>query len=72
MIKNKLFLAYIILAFNAAFIESSNMVIKNAEIYDGIENNSYQGHILIRDGVIAKISKHQCLMQIRFTMLKEK
>ena len=57
MIKNKLFLAYIILAFNAAFIESSNMVIKNAEIYDGIENNSYQGHILIRDGVIAKISK---------------
>ena len=57
MIKNKLFLAYIILAFNAAFIESSNMVIKNAEIYDGIENSSYQGHILIREGVIAKISK---------------
>ena len=57
MIKNKLLLAYIVLAFNAAFIESSNMVIKNAEIYDGIENNSYQGHILIRDGVIAKISK---------------
>ena len=57
MIKNKLFLAYIILAFNAAFIESSNMVIKNAEIYDGIENNSYQGHILISEGVIAKISK---------------
>ena len=57
MIKNKLFLSYIILAFNAAFIESSNMVIKNAEIYDGIENNSYQGHILIREGVIAKISK---------------
>jgi imidazolonepropionase-like amidohydrolase len=57
MIKNKLFLAYIILTFNAVFIESSNMVIKNAEIYDGIENNSYQGHILIREGVIAKISK---------------
>ena len=57
MIKNKLFLAYIILAFNAAFLESSNIVIKNAEIYDGIENNSYQGHILIREGVIAKISK---------------
>ena len=57
MIKNKLFLAYIILAFNAAFLESSNMVIKNAEIYDGIENSSYQGHILIREGVIAKISK---------------
>ena len=57
MIKNKLFLAYIILAFNAAFLESSNMVIKNAEIYDGIENNSYKGHILIREGVIAKISK---------------
>ena len=57
MIKNKPFLAYIILAFNAAFLESSNMVIKNAEIYDGIENSSYQGHILIREGVIAKISK---------------
>ena len=57
MIKNKLLLAYIILAFNTAFIESANMVIKNAEIYDGIENNSYQGHILIREGVIAKISK---------------
>jgi imidazolonepropionase-like amidohydrolase len=57
MIKNKLFFAYIILAFNAAFVESSNMVIKNAEIYDGIENSSYQGHILIREGVIAKISK---------------
>jgi len=57
MIKNKLFLAYIILAFNSAFLESSNMVIKNAEIYDGIENSSYQGHILIREGVIAKISK---------------
>ena len=57
MIKNKLFLAYIILAFNAAFLESSNIVIKNAEIYDGIENSSYQGHILIREGVIAKISK---------------
>jgi imidazolonepropionase-like amidohydrolase len=57
MIKNKLFFVYIILAFNAAFVESSNMVIKNAEIYDGIENSSYQGHILIREGVIAKISK---------------
>ena len=57
MIKNKLFLAYIILAFNAAFLESSNIVIKNAEIYDGIENSPYQGHILIREGVIAKISK---------------
>ena len=42
---------------NALFLESSNLVIKNAEIYDGIENNSYQGHILINDGVISRISK---------------
>jgi len=46
-----------ILTFNSAFLESSNLVIKNAEIYDGIENDSYQGHILISDGVITKISK---------------
>jgi imidazolonepropionase-like amidohydrolase len=57
MIKDKICLAYIMLIFNAAFLESSNLVIKNAEIYDGIENNSYQGHILINDGVISKISK---------------
>jgi imidazolonepropionase-like amidohydrolase len=57
MIKNKFLLALIILTSNAVFLESSNLVIKNAEIYDGIENNSYLGHILINDGVIAKISK---------------
>ena len=57
MIKNKFLLAFVILSSNALFLESSNLVIKNAEIYDGIENNSYQGHILINDGVIAKISK---------------
>jgi len=59
MIKNKFLLAFIItiLTFNSAFLESSNLVIKNAEIYDGIENDSYQGHILISDGVITKISK---------------
>lgn len=59
MIKNKFLLAFTItiLTFNSAFLESSNLVIKNAEIYDGIENNLYQGHILINDGVITKISK---------------
>lgn len=57
MIKNKFLLAFTILTFNTAFLESSNLVIKNAEIYDGIENDSYQGHILISDGVITKISK---------------
>ena len=48
MIKNKFLLAFVILSSNALFLESSNLVIKNAEIYDGIENNSYQGHILIQ------------------------
>ena len=57
MIKNKFLLAFVILSSNSLFLESSNLVIKNAEIYDGIENNSYQGHILINDGVITKISK---------------
>ena len=57
MIKNKFLLAFIILTSNSVFLESSNLVIKNAEIYDGIENNSYQGHILISEGVISKISK---------------
>jgi adenine deaminase len=55
MIKNKFLLALVILTSNSLFLESSNLVIKNAEIYDGIEKNSYQGHILINDGVIAKI-----------------
>jgi imidazolonepropionase-like amidohydrolase len=57
MIKNKFLLTLIILTSNSVFLESSNLVIKNAEIYDGIENNPYQGHILINDGVITKISK---------------
>lgn len=57
MIKNRFLLVLAILIFNSGFIESSSLVIKNAEIYDGIENNSYQGHVLISDGVIAKISK---------------
>jgi imidazolonepropionase-like amidohydrolase len=57
MIKNKFLVAFVILTSNSLFLESSNLVIKNAEIYDGIEKNSYQGHILINDGVIAKISK---------------
>ena len=57
MIKNKFLLVLMILTSNSVFLESSDLVIKNAEIYDGIENNSYKGHILINDGVISKISK---------------
>jgi len=57
MIKNKFLLAFVILTSNSLFLEASNLVIKNAEIYDGVENSSYQGHILIKDGVITKISK---------------
>jgi len=57
MIKDKFLLVFTILTFNSVFLESSNLVIKNAEIYDGVENDSYLGHILINDGVIAKISK---------------
>jgi imidazolonepropionase-like amidohydrolase len=57
MIKNKFLLAFVILTSNSLFLEASNLVIKNAEIYDGIENSSYQGHILIKDGIITKISK---------------
>ena len=57
MIKNKFLLVLIILTSHSVFLESSDLVIKNAEIYDGIENNPYQGHILINDGVVTKISK---------------
>ena len=57
MIKSKFLLAFVILTSNSLFLEASNLVIKNAEIYDGVENSSYQGHILIKDGVITKISK---------------
>ena len=43
--------------FNIYFIEAQNIVIKNAMIYDGINDNAFSGNILIEEGVIKKISQ---------------
>ena len=43
--------------FNIYFIEAQNIVIKNAMIYDGINDNAFSGNILIEEGVIKKVSQ---------------
>ena len=45
------------LIFNIYIIEAQSIVIKNAMIYDGINDNAFTGNILIEDGVIKKVSK---------------
>jgi imidazolonepropionase-like amidohydrolase len=45
------------LIFNIYIIEAQNIVIKNAIIYNGVDDNSFIGSILIEDGVIKKVSK---------------
>ena len=45
------------LIFNIYIIEAQSIVIKNAMIFDGINDNAYTGNILIEDGVIKKVSK---------------
>lgn len=42
-------------------IYGSSIVIKNANIFDGIGEESYEGHILIKDGMINRISKSTSL-----------
>ena len=54
---------YIKILFSAALIfniytaEAQSIVIKNAMIYDGINDNAFSGNILIEDGVIKKVSQ---------------
>lgn len=57
MIKYKILLVLSLIFFNSSFLEAKSTVIKNATIFDGIEDSSYNGHILIEDGYIKKISK---------------
>ena len=57
MIKYKILLVLSLIFFNSNFLEAKSIVIKNATIFDGIESSSYNGHILIEDGYIKKISK---------------
>ncbi|MDB2582297.1 amidohydrolase family protein [Gammaproteobacteria bacterium] len=45
------------LIFNIYIIEAQSIVIKNALIFDGINDNAFTGNILIEDGVIKKVSK---------------
>ena len=54
---------YIKILFSAALIfniytaEAQSIVIKNAMIYDGINDNAFSGNILIEDGLIKKVSQ---------------
>ena len=57
MIKYKIILVLSLIFFNSSLLEAKSTVIKNATIFDGIEDSSYNGHILIEDGYIKKISK---------------
>ena len=53
--KNIFFLAFLVLSVNSILAES--IVIKNATIYNGIDDNPFSGNILIEDGLIKKVSK---------------
>ena len=57
MIKYKILIVLSLIFFNSSLLEAKSIVIKNATIFDGIEDSSYNGHILIKDGYIKKISK---------------
>ena len=57
MIKYKILLVLSLIFFKSSLLEAKSTVIKNATIFDGIEDSSYNGHILIEDGYIKKISK---------------
>ena len=57
MIKYKILFVLSLIFFNSSLLEAKSIVIKNATIFDGIEDSSYNGHILIKDGYIKKISK---------------
>ena len=48
--KNILFLALLVFSANTIFAQS--IVIKNANIYNGIDDNPFNGNIFIEDGLI--------------------
>ena len=53
--KNLLFLTFMI--FNIHFITAQSIVIKNATIYNGIDDIPFSGNILIEDGLIKRVSE---------------
>ena len=53
--KNIFFSALLIFSVNSMLAES--IVIKNATIYNGLDDNPFTGNILIEDGLIKKVSK---------------
>ena len=53
--KNLLFLVFMI--FNIHFITAQSIVIKNATIYNGIDDTPFSGNILIEDGLIKRVSE---------------
>ena len=57
MIKYKILFVLSLIFFNSSLLEAKSIVIKNATIFDGIQDSSYNGHILIEYGYIKKISK---------------
>ncbi|MDC0406191.1 amidohydrolase family protein [Gammaproteobacteria bacterium] len=61
MIKYKILIALSFILFNSSYLEAERIVIKNATIYDGIDNSSYNGHILIENGLIKKLSKSSAI-----------
>ena len=53
--KNLLFLTFVM--FNIHFITAQSIVIKNATIYNGIDDTPFSGNILIEDGLIKRVSE---------------
>ena len=72
MIKYKILLVLSLIFFNSNFLEAKSIVIKNATIFDGIESSSYNGHILIEDGYIKKISKSSMIQADKVIDVKGK
>ena len=72
MIKYKILLVLSLIFFNSSLLEAKSTVIKNATIFDGIEDSSYNGHILIEDGYIKKISKSSMIQADKVIDVKGK
>jgi imidazolonepropionase-like amidohydrolase len=72
MIKYKILFVLSLIFFNSSLLEAKSIVIKNATIFDGIEDSSYNGHILIEDGYIKKISKSSMIQADKVIDVKGK
>jgi len=72
VIRNKTLIVFSFIFFTSTILEGSTIVIKNAIIFDGIEDSSYLGHILIDDGFIKKVSKSSMVQGDRVIDVKGK